>query len=100
MLEMGDGGLAEGFRGLCRDEGLADNPVVSGADLHRLEHIPVALNRLPIVAPMVRDARRCRAPHHEGLADLILRSIAKRCVSKDVATAPENALVLANPSSP
>jgi hypothetical protein len=23
---------------------------------------------------MVRDARRCRAPHHEGLADLILRS--------------------------
>src|ERR1700726_3691619 len=22
---------------------------------------------------MVRDARRCRAPHHEGLADLILR---------------------------
>src|SRR5258708_39019036 len=23
---------------------------------------------------MVRDARRCRAPHHEGLEDLILRS--------------------------
>jgi hypothetical protein len=32
---------------------------------------------------MVRDARRCRAPHHEGLVDLILRSVAKRCVSKD-----------------
>src|SRR4051812_19360796 len=43
---------------------------------------------------MVRDARRCRAPHHEGLwtvpecdiSDLILRSIAKRCVSKDEVT--------------
>src|SRR6266852_128796 len=35
---------------------------------------------------MVRDARRCRAPHHEGLEYLILRSIAKRCVSKDEAT--------------
>jgi len=41
---------------------------------------------------MVRDARR-RAPHHEGLTDLadeglidlIQRSIAKRCVSKDEA---------------
>jgi hypothetical protein len=32
---------------------------------------------------MDRDARRCRAPHHEGLEDLILRSIAQRCVSKD-----------------
>src|SRR5260370_38223406 len=42
---------------------------------------------------MVRDARRCRAPHHEGLEDLILRSIAQRCVSKDEATGLENALV-------
>jgi|ERR1700737_2018812 len=41
---------------------------------------------------MVRDARRCRAPHHEGSEDLILRSIAQRCVSKDEATGLENAL--------
>src|ERR1700737_3077230 len=41
---------------------------------------------------MVRDARRCRAPHHEGLEDLILRSIAQRCVSKDEATGLEDAL--------
>src|ERR1700721_1955235 len=39
---------------------------------------------------MVRDARRCRAPHHEDrdlvlTRDLILRSIAERCVSKDEA---------------
>jgi len=53
---------------------------------------------------MVRDARR-RAPHHEGLADfirtsefsdLILRSIAKRCVSKDEATDVEIALIKGN----
>jgi hypothetical protein len=37
---------------------------------------------------MVRDARR-RAPHHEGRKDLILRSIAKRCVSKDEANEVE-----------
>jgi hypothetical protein len=29
---------------------------------------------------MVRDARRCRAPHHEGFEDLILRG-AKRAQS-------------------
>ncbi len=32
------------------------------------------------------ETRRRRAPHHEGPGDLILRSIAKRCVSKDGAT--------------
>src|SRR6202011_6168843 len=37
------------------------------------------------VVLMVRDARRCRAPHHEGLEDLILRSALAR-VSKDEAT--------------
>ena len=47
---------------------------------------------------VVRDARRCRAPHHEGLPraqseDLILRSIAKRCVSKDEAIEVESALL-------
>ncbi len=36
-----------------------------------------------------RDARRCRAPHHEWSENLILSSIAKRCVSKDDAAAPE-----------
>jgi len=48
---------------------------------------------------MVRDARR-RAPHHEGSTstssgeeDLVLRSIAKRCVSKDEAMEIEIALV-------
>ena len=40
---------------------------------------------------MVRDARRCRAPHQEG-RDLILRSHAQHGVSKDEATEPENAL--------
>src|SRR5260370_21094573 len=40
---------------------------------------------------MVRDARRCRATHHEG-SDVIMRSIAKRCVSKDEATVLENTL--------
>jgi hypothetical protein len=34
---------------------------------------------------MVRDARLRRAPHHEGLVDLILRSGVSR-VSKDEAT--------------
>src|SRR5258707_1519930 len=35
---------------------------------------------------MVRDARRGRAPHHEGLEDLILRSIAngsRECAPDD-----------------
>ena len=37
---------------------------------------------------MVRDARLCRAPHHEGLVqDLILRSGVSH-VSKDDATEP------------
>jgi hypothetical protein len=36
-----------------------------------LERISVTLNHSPVVALMARDARRCRAPPHEGLADLI-----------------------------
>jgi hypothetical protein len=35
---------------------------------------------------MARDARRCRAPHHEGLEELILRSIAnglRECAPDD-----------------
>jgi hypothetical protein len=40
---------------------------------------------------VVRDARRCRAPHHEK--DLILRSGASR-VSKDEATELENVLTV------
>jgi len=43
------------------------------------------IGRSRILGLVVRDARRCRAPHHEGLADLILRSRARRGVSKDVA---------------
>jgi len=48
---------------------------------------------------VVRDAAQGAAPHHEGLSltmrvsDLILRSIAKRCVSKHKAIQAENALV-------
>ncbi len=39
---------------------------------------------------MVRDARRCRAPHHEApKLDLILRSPPEAGVSKDGATALE-----------
>src|SRR5215207_5842630 len=41
---------------------------------------------------MVRDAQLRRAPHHKDLKprpDLILRSIAKRCASKDESPAVE-----------
>jgi hypothetical protein len=43
------------------------------------------------LAPWFETPRNCAAPHHEGLIDLeglfdlIQRSIAKRCVSKDEA---------------
>src|SRR5947199_9988970 len=46
---------------------------------------------------MVRDARRCRAPHHEGLEDLILRSTLSR-VSKDEATGPKKRSVRNQPA--
>ena len=53
---------------------------------------------------MVRDAAQSAAPHHEGLAphpweeDLILRSSAKRCVSKDEAIEVEIALTRHRPA--
>src|SRR5882724_8329826 len=61
--------------------------------LDRLENLYRAAGevgeRYSRVGLMVRDARRCRAPHHEGLEDLILRSALTR-VSKDEATVPNH----------
>ena len=45
---------------------------------------------------MVRDARRCRAPHHEGLRAYPGEPRISRGVSKDEAPELENALIIAS----
>jgi hypothetical protein len=66
----------------------ADDPVFQSS-CDRIERVKLFENlNLRRCHPglMVRDARHCRAPHHEGIEDLILRSFAngsRECAPDD-----------------